>query len=269
MIKFSASNIAWSPKADREVSEFLKTTNISGVEIALSRYFDDVENVPDRDLILLKSHWENLGFPITSLQSLLFNRPDLQLFESDLSRKKLARFLLSLGTKAAMLGAGPMVFGSPKNRDRGELSSEEASTIAYYFFKELGNRWFENSSYLVLEANPEIYSCNFITKSSEALKLVNAVDSKYFKWHVDLACTENSGESSVELILTTKNLPAHIHISETDLEPLVDSNFHLYQNFIKALRVRRYKGVVTLEMRETSDLQDFINSVEILNEACR
>lgn len=265
MITYSISNIAWPSDQDTEVASLLKDSVITGIEIAPSRYFGDVENVPESEFVALKNHWANLGFPITSLQSLLFNRPDLQLFESKDSSIKLADFLLKLGKKAALLDAGPLVFGSPRNRDRGNLTNDQAISFAREFFQDLCTKWSENSSYLVLEANPEIYECNFITKSSEALTFVKTVESEKFKWHLDLACTELGNESSTNLILESDILPSHVHLSEVNLSPLLDSNTSVYRNFLSALNSRGYEGVVTLEMRQPSSVKELKHSIEILN----
>jgi sugar phosphate isomerase/epimerase len=265
MMRFSVSNIAWSPDRDPEVASILRNSVITGIEIAPSRYFADVGSAPESQFVDLGTYWLNLGFPVTSLQSLLYNRPDLQLFESEDSRVELKSFLLELGKKAALLGAGPLVFGAPKNRNRGHLTNSEATSIAKEFFKSLSEEWPQNSSFLVLEANPEIYGCNFITKSSEAFEFVKTIGSEKLKWHLDLACTELGNESSQELIINSEILPSHIHLSEANLAPLVDSKTPVYRDFLLALKSRGYDGVVTLEMRETDNMDDLKHSIEILN----
>ena len=269
MMKYSVSNIAWLPSEDKEVAKHLKNSFISGIEIAPSRYFSNVENASNQDFDALRNYWIKFGFPITSLQSLLFQRPDLQLFGNNLTRQKLANYILNLGMKAAILGAGPMVFGSPKNRDIGNIKLEYAKILACEFFQDLGSKWTDNTSYLVFEANPEIYECNFITRTSEAIKLVESVNSEKFRWHLDLACTEAGNESSVELLLATPTLPSHIHISERNLSPLNISNSELYKNVIETLLIRNYQGVITLEMRRTGSMRDLLDSIKILGDVAR
>lgn len=265
MMKFAVSNIAWLPEHDYDVAKYLRGTQFSGIEIAPSRYFTNVEAASNNDFHWLRNHWNQLGFEITSIQSLLFNRLDLQLFGDLETRNRLMSFLVDLGGKAEILGAGPMVFGSPKNRNRGTNSMEAASKIAFEFFTQLGLIWKSTASYLVLEANPEIYDCNFITKASDALALVSKVNSRQFRWHLDLACTEISGESSISTLKNSAILPSHIHISEPYLGPLKKENTLLYANFIATLAERNYEGVVTLEMKNTESLKDLFNSIEILS----
>ena len=266
MMKFAVSNIAWLPTEDDLVADFLNGTKFTGIEIAPSRYFKDVEKATEFEFETLRKHWLELGFTITSMQSLLFGRSDLQLFGNTDSRDNLLTFLVDLSRKAEILGAGPMVFGSPKNRIRGSLKVEAAKASGALFFQELALKWPSELSYLVLEANPEIYECDFVTKTSEALQFVNRVNRNTFKWLLDLACTEVSGESSVELIENSQTLPSHIHISEPYLAPLKIENIGLYRRFILALMAREYDGVVTLEMKNTHTFQNLFNSIKILDE---
>jgi len=268
-MKYAVSNIAWLPSEDREVATYLKNSVITGIEIAPSRYFSDLENTSEQDFKQLRIYWNKLGFPITSLQSLLFNRKDLQLFGNFETREKLANYLLNLSAKAAILGAGPMVFGSPENRNRGNLTVAEAKISARKFFQKLNSDWGQNDSYLVLEANPNVYGCNFITKSSEARRFVELAGIPKLKWHLDLACTEASKESCVDLILNSHYLPSHIHLSELNLSPLNKKNTLLYRNFLNALESRGYLGVITLEMRKTKQIGDLFESIEILNGVSR
>jgi sugar phosphate isomerase/epimerase len=264
-MKYALSNIAWLPENDQKIASHIKNSVISGIEIAPSRYFTDVNKATESDFDNLRRYWLKLGFEITSMQSLLFNRMDLQLFGSSESKENLALYLLDLAKKASVAGVGPMVFGSPQNRNRGDLTIEQAEIAAKNFFKELSSQWGDISSYLVLEANPKIYNCNFITKSSDALRFIESINSNKLRWHLDLACTEAANESSIDLILNSINLPAHIHISEAHLGPLIESNIDLYQNFLDALDTRSYTGVVTLEMRQPKHVEELYSSIEILN----
>lgn len=262
-MKFSISNIAWKPADDLEVSNILKGTIFTGIEIAPSRYFANVESANCDSFKAISNMWMGWGFNITSMQSLLFNRPDLQLFGSAESRKNLAKFLLNLRDIAAVMGVGPMVFGSPKNRLKGNLTLSEATNIAREFFQELASCWPDQGPYLVLEANPEIYGCDFITRSNQALEFIDSVESLSLQWHLDLACAKLSGEDVATIISSAPKLPSHIHLSEKNLGPLLHSNRAQYEEFLAALQSRSYGNIVTLEMKETDSLTPLVKSIEL------
>ena len=265
--EISVSNIAWLPEQDFEVSKYLKHAGIHAIEIAPTRYFPDLDKATKEDFTNLRAHWNGLGIHISSMQSLLFNRPDLQLFGHPRSRAQLTNLLLKLSDFADILGAGPMVFGSPKNRSRNGLDIEKAKYMARLFFTILDASWKNEGTFIAFEANPEVYGCNFITRTSEALEFVNSLSLKNMRWHFDLACTELAGESPIDLISEATNLPSHIHISESNLLPLSEEKTELYSNFFSILKNRDYRGFVTLEMRNTEDLDDLENSIRIMSKA--
>ena len=267
--KLAVSNIAWDSSLDGQVSDILTKARISRVEIALTRYHDDLFNVSESQIIEIKNRWKNLGIEISSLQSLFFNQPHLNLFGNAESRLSMKSLLLRLSTLASILGAEALVFGAPKNRLRGSLDLSSAYDLADSFFKEVDSAWSSDDNFIALEANPELYGCDFITKSSEALNFVNRLKLRSLKWHLDSACTELSGESAIELLSIPNPLPSHIHLSEENLGPLLNSKFEYYKELFEILKLREYTGFVVLEMRETENLQDLSNSVNILKKASR
>ena len=262
-MKFSISNIAWRREDDEKVAQLLKASVFTGIEIAPTRYIDDIEKAAPNSFVEVAEFWSNHGLSVTSIQSLLFNRPDLQLFGSSESRQKLSIFLLDLRAKATLIGVGPMVFGSPKNRVKGSLSLVEAKAEAACFFADLDKSWPGDGPYLVLEANPEIYGCDFMTTSSQARDFVSSLAIPSLRWHIDLACTILAGECAADIITTSSELPSHVHLSERNLGPLTSSNKPIYRAFLESLSDRSYSQVVTLEMKDSETLVPLIESIEI------
>ena len=70
-----------------------------------------------------------------------------------------------------------MVFGAPRNRDRGSLTEAEAFAIAGDFFAPVGEYCTHRNVYVGFEANPVDYKCNFATDAGTAARLVRAVGS--------------------------------------------------------------------------------------------
>src|SRR6185312_10786658 len=98
-----------------------------------------------------------------SLQSLLFGRLDLQLFGDESSRTQLAEYMRRVIDFAHAVGARALVFGSPKNRTRGELPMPQAMSIATDFFASLADHARERGALICIEANPPGYGCDFVT----------------------------------------------------------------------------------------------------------
>ena len=96
----------------------------------------------------------------------------------------------------AAVGAHALVFGSPKNRLRGSLSSTDALGIATTFFRELGAHAHAQGVALCIEANPTEYGGDFITTTAEAVELCRAVDHPGSRVNADLGGMTLSGRGS-------------------------------------------------------------------------
>lgn len=268
-LKLAVSNIAWESKNDENVAKFLCRNGIRWIEVAPTRYFPNPTDVEIQKFTALRKSWENFEISISSIQSLLFNQPSLQLFGNLNSRIKLRKHLLALSDICSALGASAMVFGAPKNRIRGSLSVKEAYLMANLVFKEMEDSWKNRETFLAFEANPKEYGCDFITKTSEALQFVKESNLQFLKWHLDTACTELGGESTIELLESTAELPAHIHLSERNLAPLQKFRLNFYSEILDILRDRQYNGYIVLEMRNTNSLSDVFDSISLLQKANR
>ena len=134
----AVSNIAWAPHEDEAIAAVLRREGVAGVELAPTKWREQPLEARVEEIAEYRRTWEDRGLRIVSLQSLLFGRPELQLFGSAAIRAALADYLRRVIDFGAELGAHALVFGSPKNRLRGSLSIGEANDIAIPFFRQLG-----------------------------------------------------------------------------------------------------------------------------------
>jgi sugar phosphate isomerase/epimerase len=189
---------------------------------------------------------------VVSLQALLFGRPDLAIFGAQADREKTFAYLAAIIRLGSRLGAGALVFGSPRNRRIGGLSASEADELAVPFFRELGRIAASERTLLVLEPNPSDYGCDYIRTASEALELVRAVDSPGFRLHLDSGAMTLSKEPVEDAVRTAAPYLAHFQASEAELAP-VGSGSVDHRRFARALREIRYAGWVSVEMRAAAD----------------
>jgi sugar phosphate isomerase/epimerase len=250
MMSFGVSNIAWKIEDLPKVVELLHSHKISNIEIAPTTYFTNLAKVKEIEVKAVRDFWKAEGITITSLQSLLFNKPDLQLFGSDTSQDGLLKHLQIVGQIGEWFGAKVLVFGSPKNRLKNDLSMTSALHQGTKFFEKLFSQWDSSSPYLVIEANPRKYGADFLTNGLDAFEFVKNLHSDKMKWHLDFACCKIEGPPAVECLRITKTTPAHVHLSEVDLGPLERSSMSQYSEFLAELKLMSYAGVVTLEMKD-------------------
>lgn len=254
------SNIGWPKNMDLPVSILLKQANINRIEIAPTRSFFNIENINSSVMEKEKSFWQQQNISIVAMQSLLFGKPDLQLFGSNGSRNALFEHLQKLYEVASIIGAKKLVFGSPKNRVIPDnLDQDTAWELAVEFFYKAGETAKDFGLELCLEPNPVHYGCNFITNSTEGLNLVRKVASDGFKLHLDTACMTLSGENVMNSILNAGELLAHFHVSAPGLGPLEDF-FVDHEASSSALRQIGYSGSISVEMRQSS-LQNLTSTI--------
>lgn len=252
-MKLAMSNIAWSRADDAAVAAMMRDAGVTGVEIAPTARWDDPLGVSSETLRETRDWWASQGIAIVSLQALLFGHPELTLFESEAQRRATLAYLTGMMDVAAELGAGPMVFGSPKNRARGEMSIADASTVAKEFFFDAGARAHQRGVTLCIEPNPTGYACDFVNTTSEGIALVNAVGvTSGFGLHLDAGALAMNAEPVAESIAAAMPVLRHFHASEPSLAPLGTGGSD-HAACAAALRESGYSGWVSMEMRSPPD----------------
>jgi D-psicose/D-tagatose/L-ribulose 3-epimerase len=247
-MKLAVSNIAWPAELDAVVFEFLVAGGIDAIEVAPTRVWPHWQGIDAASVRAFRRVVESSGLGISSLQSILFQKPELNLFGSDEDRRAMKEHLRQCADLAANLGAGCMVFGAPRNRDRGSLPEAEAFAIATDFFARVGADCAQRGVYVGFEANPVEYKCNFATESGTAARLVRAVDSEGFRLHLDTACLHLSGENAVRAIRDNADILRHFHASEPYLAGF-SAPASAHAEAAAALRSVAYDRWIALEMR--------------------
>ena len=248
-LRLAVSNLAWEPDQDDKIAELLWSEHITGVEIAPTKWRARPLEATAADVAAYRRAWENRGLTIVSLQSLLFGRPDLQLFGDATVRRAMLDYLRGMVDLAAALGAGVLVLGSPKNRLRGELSLLDAMAIARDFLGELGEHAHRLGTAVCLEANPPEYGGDFITTTAEAVDLCRAIDHPGIRVNADLGGMTLSGEDLEQSLVSAGPYLGHVHASEPQLAELGAAANHAVAS--NALRKLGYGRWVSIEMRSS------------------
>ena len=248
----SFSHIAWAPDDEAASLEFLKMLGLREIEVAPLRAFGD-PLLATEAMVREKAAWyRQHGFRIGSFQALLFGTEGLELFGTADSRERMKEILIAIGRIAGWAGAGPMVFGSPKNRLRGALSHHEAAAIAVPFFREIGDTCAAVGSYLVIEANPEAYGADFCTDLSQAAELVTAVDSPGFGLHLDAGGLALGNDDFEPVLQQAASLLMHVHASQPNLVSFGEPH-PIHARVARALHRIEYAGSIAIEMRSQPD----------------
>jgi sugar phosphate isomerase/epimerase len=242
------SNLAWDPADDPRAEAALLDAGAAGVELAPTKLWPDPLAAPPDDVAQYRKRWEAAGLPVVSLQSLLFGQPDLLLFGDEATQRRLIAYLQGIIDLASGLGAGPLVFGSPKNRQRGSLTAEEAEERAATVFRELAVYADERGACLCIEPNPVEYGADFVNHAVEGASLARRVDHPGFGLHLDTGSLSLAGDDIPTAIEGSIDVLRHFHCSEPQLVPMGRSGQVDHEAAAATLRRVGYEGYVSVEM---------------------
>jgi sugar phosphate isomerase/epimerase len=244
-MRISVSNIAWDIGEEPDIAVLLRDEGIDRVDLAPGKYFADPEQATPSDITAVKNLWEKRGFRIEGMQALLFGTHGLNLFAD--ADGLMFRRLAAVCRIGGGLGARALTFGSPRQRDRGELNDKDAQRIAVDFFSRLGDVAAAEGVVVCLEPNPAVYHCNFMVRTAEAAAVVEAINHRAVRLQLDVGAMALNQEDALNTIRQTKSLIGHVHASEPQLAVLGDGGAP-HEPAAQALREYRPELTVTIEM---------------------
>jgi sugar phosphate isomerase/epimerase len=251
IMKVAISNIAWPADQDHVVADLLGRCAVCGLEIAPTKIWPSPLEATDFQIDSYRRFWEERGIQIVAAQALLFNRPDLSLFESREARQRTLDYLRGIVRLCARLGARALVFGSPKNRRLGDRDRAASWQEAIAFFGGLGEIAKAEGTTIGMEANPTEYGADFVTTAGEAVDLVEAVNHPGFRLHLDTACMTLAGDNPDTIIPAAASVLTHFHVSEPHLAPVGEGSVD-HRRFAAQLGAIGYSKWASVEMKELS-----------------
>lgn len=257
-MRLAISNIAWESKDGREVLSMLRKSGVDGIEIAPTKVWPDWEGATPSAAAELRKALSDEGFTIPSMQAIVYGKPDLQLFDRS-THEALFDHLRLVADLAAAMGAGPLVFGAPKNRLRWQLEFSEAFKLAVEVLQKIGEIFHARGVVFAWEPNPVEYGCDFITNVADGRRLVDAVASPGVKLHVDSAGLHLSGGDIGEALRRASPF-VHFHASEPFLAG-PDKGVVDHIALARVLSTLDYRGWVSIEMRSHANAMAAIAAV--------
>ncbi|WP_123042243.1 sugar phosphate isomerase/epimerase family protein [Cohnella candidum] len=265
-MKLAISNIAWSDRENEDINRLLDQYGVDSIEVAPTKIWPDPIRTTLSECLAYRSYWSDRTKKIVSMQSLLFGRPDLTLFGDEQSRENAYEYLAEMIRLGTSLGAKAFVFGSPKNRSAGSLSSREAYRIAIPFFERLGEVARSYEAKFCVEPNPAAYGCDFIRNTDEGIDLVKAVGHPGFGLHLDAAAMALNEENVGESLEKAFPVLAHFHISEPYLQKVPSGQVN-HAVIASQLKQLQYSGYVSIEMKDGLHESNAITVKECLDYA--
>ena len=247
-IRLSVSNLAWDDAIKGEALARLAALGVQGVEVAPTRIADWDELTPAR-LRAYRNELEAAGLRASSLQAVFFNRPGAQLLGDAAGFAAMLEHTRKVAAIAAELGAEVAVFGAPRNRLRGDLSPDEATSLAAERLRVLGDAVAEADLFLGIEPVPPVYGGDFLTTAGEVIGMVRTTDHPWVRVHLDTGCVKLGGDRIDDAVREALPFLVHFHAAEPQLAgfsaPQAD-----HAAAAAALRDVGYGRWIAIEMRE-------------------
>ena len=263
-MNLAISNIAWSPNENDLIFSILREKGVKGVEIAPTLFWPNPTLASRPEIEDIKTYFSKAGFTIPAAQALLFNQPELTLFQDEDIREQTLEYIKKLSNVCAILGVSRLVFGSPKNRQKGKLTQDQAMDIASDFFLNLACYISPMGMILCLEPNPAEYGCDFILNTSEAVDLIQRVNHPNFQLHLDTSSVFLNKEVPESLLPGCIPFARHCHVSEPFLG-LIGEHQNDHAAIAKCLHASNYSEWISIEMKSGLRLPNSIAIVQALN----
>lgn len=248
-VKLAVSNVAWYHKEIDRFIGLISELGCDGIELATSMIWDEPIDVSIGERRALKRKIEEQGLQVTGLQSLLYTRQDLKLFESEELRIETLDYFTKLMDLCNDLGGKLLIFGSPRNRnfDVDRISSELAYSIAREFFGEVGERAKERDVVFCIEPLGKVET-NFINTVYEAEKFIQDIGSNGIGLHIDVKGLIDEDEYHAPYLRESFSHAMHVHINDPGLKAPGVTGFD-HGSISKIIKSSRYSKFLSIEMR--------------------
>lgn len=256
-MKISISTIVFQESSPDRMLEHLEYLPVDGIEVAPGMIWDQPLESTKQERTDFKESVLQYDLNVVGMHALFYNRPELQFFESKESRQRCEEHLIKMIELCSDIGGELVVFGAPKNRQRGDVALKKAMTIAADLFKKVARTAGDLGVCVCLEPLSSEYECDFITTVDEGAELVQKVDHPYFRLMLDTGSMTLNNESPVDMIEKYIHLTKHIHINDPKLSPPgargVDHSI-----VAASLQKAGYQGWLTMEFLPLSSVEEDI-----------
>lgn len=225
--------------------EYSASLGYQGIEVAPFTFAQDVNTISSSQRAQIKEIANSAGLEICGLHWLLVSPPGLHINARDPdTRRHTVEYLRALIGFASDLGASVMIFGSPKARfieDDFESAWQRCLDSYMQILPDLEAR----GVLLCQEALP-LPDCDFIQTTSEAQRMVEAVNHPHFRLMLDAKSMSAETSTPAEIIGEFGRGAAHFHANDANSRApgYGDTDFKAMAAALKAVE---YSGWVSLE----------------------
>tara|TARA_Y100001970_G_scaffold294353_1_gene451306 strand:- start:6718 stop:7515 length:798 start_codon:yes stop_codon:yes gene_type:complete len=225
-MKFKLSFSLLALKNEKKIETLLKILNkekIFHIEIPILKFFPNY-NINDNKIKKLKKKLRKYQIKISSIQA-IFYKKNLNIL-SNKDEEKVIKHLKKINLFCKKLEIKNIIFGSPLNRDRNNLSFKEADKNFVKILKKISVDLRKKKINFCIEPNSKFYKCNYINNTKQALNLLkkNKIKNIYINFDTGNALLE---KDSVKINKTDQKYFKNFQVSEKNLSELKNHKKHI------------------------------------------
>ena len=248
-MNLALSNFAWDTQESEETFDTLKKIGVTSIEGVLSK-LNSWEELSNNDIIEYKSLLDSQGISISSLQSLFYGVKCDSILDEDIFTNHFSKLI----EYSKLLSVKVLVFGSPSLRKKSTGWGKLLPSI----FKKLDTLLDGTGIQISIEPNSKIYGGEYFFTVPEIIDFITLNGLKNIKTMIDTHNIILEDSDPIKEFENNYEYINHIHISEKNLSPIINSNFHLkFSNRIKELG---YNKTVTYEVMKCKNIMDSVEN---------
>lgn len=267
-MKFAICNETFQSWEWDRICRYVSEAGYDGIEIAPFTLASDARALSPEDRRRIRSTAEAAGLPITALHWLLVSPEGLHVNSPDPAlREETASYLEALVDLAGDLGAGVMVFGSPKQRRITEgVSREQAESWAGEAVRRLLPRLEARNVKLAMEPLPAPEADLWLT-AEETMAFVRRIGHPSVGLHLDVKSMCAEGDPA-EVIRQYGREAIYFHANDANRRGPGFGEV-AFPPILQALKDKGYDGWVSVEVFDYSPDPETIaqKSLETLKSA--
>lgn len=250
-MKLAISNLAFPVDTSDEILSGFVADGLNGLEVAPSKIAPWHQHSRD-SCTAYSARLADLGLEISSLQAIFFGVGDIALLQDLEAFERMRDQVRTVSRIGSWLGVDRAVFGSPKQRARGDLPEPAAFDLGAERLSVLADTAQEFGMVLGLEPVPPYYGGDFLPGWRDVRAMVTAVDKPGLRVHLDTGCVLLGDDHIGEAITACAEQLTHFQIAEPALGGF-DAPVAHHAEAAEALTRVSYPGWVSIEMLEQPD----------------
>jgi sugar phosphate isomerase/epimerase len=257
-MNLSVSNLAWDNHENEQILEIFSDIGINKIEGVPSK-INSWDKLTNTEISQYKEYLDSKNLSMKSMQSIFFNTKIIDFKNQD----EVITHFEQLIEISKILGVNVLVLGSPKLRKKYDGWSEDLIRI----FNRLDFILDGTSIRVVIEPNTSMYGGEYFFTVFEIVDFIKKNGFKNIKTMIDTHNVILENENPIEILELYYDYIEHIHISEVNLSPFKNNEFH--NNFSKKLQEMKYSKIITYEVLKHDSLRDsvksFVDTYRIVN----